>query len=129
MLGTLGFNDKYENFASPSTDSSKAIYHLGYYSTSPGSWDPLVYSTLLRHGNYDAVNNAPMWDGNIPDRILPNSLYLASKPTWFGNLTWPPINPASGIPASDAIIPAGYRFVNGENPKMPSSPARLRILP
>lgn len=44
---------------------------------------------------------------------LPDSLYRGSKPDWFGNLTWPPFDAASpGTPAYTQI-PAGYRYVNG----------------
>ncbi|HEY9816736.1 MAG TPA: hypothetical protein V6D20_13195, partial [Candidatus Obscuribacterales bacterium] len=60
---------------------------------------------------------------------LPSSFVYSAKPDWFGNLTWPPINPDS--PSFDeTIIPAGYRYTNGNenylngvaNPSRRSSP-------
>jgi hypothetical protein len=47
----------------------------------------------------------------------PASLYKTTKPAWFGDRTWPPIDPAAnpkGI--TSTVIPAGYRFVNGTQP-------------
>jgi len=52
-----------------------------------------VKATLLRHGNWDSLNNAVIWDANIPDHTIPNSLYLTGKPSWWGDLPWPPIGP------------------------------------
>lgn len=53
--------------------------------------------------------------GSIQDGTadtLPASFVYSAKPDWFGNLTWPPIDPDS--PSFDeTIIPAGYRYVNG----------------
>ena len=62
--------------------------------------------TMLRHGNYDYYNNAAVWDGGIVSHSIPNSLYLSSKPSWFGSLVWPAFGPdVSGlvqhIPAKD----------------------------
>ena len=50
-----------------------------------------VKATLLRHGNWDSLNNAVIWDANIPDHTIPNSLYLTGKPSRWGDLPWPPI--------------------------------------
>ncbi|HZL73087.1 MAG TPA: hypothetical protein VFC86_11535, partial [Planctomycetota bacterium] len=56
------------------------------------------------------------WDPAIADQKLPDSLYLASKPAFFGRLAWPPIGPdrkpmAGAIPARDRWlrIPAAER--------------------
>lgn len=46
--------------------------------------DLKVKATLLRHGNWDSLNNAVIWDANIPDHTIPNSLYLTGKPSWWG---------------------------------------------
>jgi len=65
--------------------SCKQIYRLG--CEAPGSCntnDPLVTSTLLRHGNYDALSLSTVWDPTITNQTLPNSYYLSSKPSWFG---------------------------------------------
>ncbi len=40
---------------------------------------------------------------------LPNSLYLDSKPAWFGTMQWPPYGPYSPSYNRESI-PAGYRY-------------------
>lgn len=80
-----------------------ALWSLGH----PG--DPLVGETLLRHGNYDYLRRATQWDPKIPERKLPDSLYLAGKPAFFGSLSWPPIGP-DRRPISGSI-PARERFL------------------
>lgn len=113
------------------------IYRLGYpnmgdnsYSllNSPtnaadGGKDPRVEATLLRHGNYDTFSKTTVWNSTIPDRVLPPSLYLTAKPSWFGAAQWPPFGPdlspmVSPIPAQiwfgekfgdDALTPRRLR--------------------
>jgi hypothetical protein len=89
-----------------------AIYKLGYYddggSTSGTSaLKAKVENTMLRGGNWDCKTNSVIWSSNVPSgslassyiaqQILPNSLYLSSKPAWFtaSNAAWPPIDPAA----------------------------------
>ena len=78
--------------------------------------DPEVKKTLRRHGNFDWITKRVQWDPAISDRKLPDSLYLASKPAFFGKLAWPPIGPdrkpmAGAIPARERWlrIPAAER--------------------
>lgn len=73
--------------------------------------DRNVKNTIIRHGNYDYVNNAVVWDPNIPDHAIPNSLYLTGQPAWWGNLPWPPIGP--DLTPMVGQIPAQLRFANG----------------
>jgi hypothetical protein len=86
------------------------IRTLGYstpgYSTNNGSTD--AASTLLWHGNSDSAHGAVIWDNSISDRIIPNSMYLASKPSWWNNSPWPPIGP--DISGRVNSIPAQMRF-------------------
>ncbi|MCM0080920.1 right-handed parallel beta-helix repeat-containing protein [Geomonas sp. Red32] len=73
----------------------KAVFRLGYHSDGDGRRegnDKGVGATLLRHGNWDSVHGAPLWNGT-EDRSLPASLYLAGKPAWWGDAPWPPIGP------------------------------------
>jgi hypothetical protein len=82
------------------------IYVLGYWNhwhpaDDTDKFDPLVASTLLRWGNFDAFSNGTRWDAQeLPvgetapaDHALPASLYLPGKPSWFGTTAWPPIGP------------------------------------
>jgi len=79
-----------------------------------------VKTTMIRHGNYDYLNQAIAWDGAIADRDIPSSYFRTSKPAFFGTLAWPPFDPAA--PPGDfndsslCRIPAGYRFVHGADP-------------
>jgi hypothetical protein len=73
-------------------------------------------SFILIHGNYDTVQDTITYDSNVSDHTLLKSYYLASKPTFFGALKFPPYDPAH--PASSGVtrIPAGYRYVHGVDP-------------
>ena len=62
-------------------DTDVVIWALGIMH---GVDDPNVAATLLRHGNYDYVNQDTIWDPSITNHSLPPSLYLTSKPAWFG---------------------------------------------
>jgi hypothetical protein len=107
------------NFSYP---SEKDIYTLGYpdgTGSCGGNCDTSVKTTLLRHYNWDSVTNGtkicsdsgePGCQGGSSDTVLPSSLYLSSKPSWYGSCTWPPINP-SGPTVSD--IPAKVRYEGG----------------
>jgi hypothetical protein len=78
--------------------------------------DEDVAATVVRKGNYY------IWTSNIPtgeslgSDTIPNSYAWAAKPDWFGTLGWPAYSPSSPV-ASDAAgkvaIPAGYRYING----------------
>jgi hypothetical protein len=94
-----------------------AVWKLGY---APDHWeqtaDPKVLSTFLRDGNFDYVTNAVGW--NNGPKPLPNSLYLTSKPPFFGALTWPWVTP-EGTQKS-FTLPAKSRFVSGNPYGVPS---------
>lgn len=71
-----------------------------------------VFATTLLHGNFDYFNNETIWDPTISNQTLLDSYYLTEKPSFFGDLPWPPIGPdvnpmVNNIPAKerfDAII-------------------------
>lgn len=102
----------------------RAIYRLGYNDDDSAAVvsDNQPKATILRHGNYDYFNNAIIWDPTIADRTLADSLYLTGRPSWFGDMAWPPVDPtnpplyegSSTITGSSLypIIPAMYRFLS-----------------
>jgi hypothetical protein len=90
------------------------IWRFGYTCPSGGENDPAAEITLIRHGNYDYVTETTQWDSNISDRNLPNSLYLSSKPSFFGSLPWPPFGPDLSPITND--LPAQLRFEGREIP-------------
>lgn len=101
-----GTDTAYELAGIPYDPSSEYVY-----STGSGSYST-ERSTMLRHGNWDGYNDAQVWcdtsgepgcQGGSNDHTLPSSLYLASKPSWFADIAWPPVNPAT---PSVADIPA-----------------------
>lgn len=117
----------------PDYTQAVTIYRLGYpnpgnywYSkTNPpsdgdaGGRDFRVKETLYRWGNFDYQNNATRWEASevpsdvaIPaDHYLPASLYLSSKPAWWGNTPWPAIGPdVAGLVNK---IPAQVRYEAG----------------
>ena len=118
------------------------LYRLGYpyigNNSSSGTANPPTSGNLgamdmsvkpggahqaLLHGNWEYTTKSVVYNSSVPDTTIPNSYYLASKPAWFGNLKWPPYDPANGgsmTPMSLTNLPAGYRFVYGVNP--PSGP-------
>ena len=104
-------------------DIQPCIYQIGYpnstnniYSTTNppsnannGGFDTKVRTTTLFHGNYDYDTLTTEWDPAIEDHSLPASLYLNSKPVWFGALPWPPIGP--DLTPMTGTIPAKQRFL------------------
>jgi PKD repeat protein len=114
--GTGLYSQIYE--ASGSSVQPPQIYRLGYPDmgsrsfngsganpSNSNAYDTNVKDTLIRHGNFDTVNNAVVWDPAKSNHVLPASLYLTSTPAWFGALGLPAIGPdvtgyAQDIPAS-----------------------------
>jgi hypothetical protein len=100
----------------------KVIWKLGY---DPERWgmyaDSQTLSTTIRHGNFDYVNNSIKWDSTISDHALPSSLYLTSKPAFFGCRTWPWVQPEGttkvySLPAKDrfdGLDPCGNQIEPG----------------
>lgn len=108
--------------------SDRAIYKFGYDTGGDSSAvgnDEAVKITTYRHGNWDAVTKSTVWDQNSPDHTLPNSLYLTSKPSWWGTLTWPAIG--SDLTPMEGQIPAKLRY-SGGNISMILAPSNLRII-
>lgn len=107
----------------------KAIFNLGY-ACAGGMGDPEILShqpsaigcvsetadkcPAIRHGNYDYLNNAVVWDSNISNHTLPNSFYLPGKPAFFNDgsgYAWPWVDP-TGAPQL-YTLPAKARYDAG----------------
>lgn len=112
VLGTAGRSTRYEALPGQAySNTDVVIWALGIMH---GVDDANVAATLLRHGNYDYVNNDVVWDPAIAERTLPPSLYLTSRPAWFGSVPFPPIGPdVTGLAEK---IPAQLRYENMPNP-------------
>jgi hypothetical protein len=109
--------------ASRAYDNPPYCFTYGYTAESGGSAIALQNptNTLIEHANYDAATGKIAWDPNILSHKLPASLFLAAKPSWFGDRPWPPIDPANPAAAVATNLPAGYRFVFGADPPSASS--------
>jgi hypothetical protein len=109
VLGTPGQNPAplsgytYEDFY-PWNDAPVPMWKLGY-SDNWGPADTKVTSTVVRDGNFDYVTNQVRWDN--PAQAIPASLYLTSKPPFFGNNPWPWVEPLTGALYT---LPARVRF-------------------
>src|SRR5262249_22825874 len=108
VMGTQGRTSgwQYEDSGMPWA-SSPSIWRLGY---DPIHWDqepdPKVRSTVLREGNYDYVTDQVHWDTG--PQTLPDSLYLTSKPAFFGSNPWPWVDPIG--PTKLYTLPAKARY-------------------
>lgn len=121
----LGDTAQHTNYACDAAHdlgtSDDHVYDLGY-NDECGTADPVhdvdTEQTLMRWGNWDAVNEAILYctaastpiaactanergDGAATFPALaspitsdwPASFYLSAKPAWFGSVIWPPIGP------------------------------------
>lgn len=124
VLGQPGYHNQYQAYANSFTGGvgggkeNNSIYSLGWGGTGATcnfpSCDPLVFSTLVRWGNYDVVTAGTRWDSqeaapaasaylnanftpsyfNSLPHSLPASLYRTSRPSWWpSDKPWPAIGP------------------------------------
>lgn len=100
----------------------RVIYRIGYpnmgndsVSTgTPGGWMERALTSLYRHGNYDYFSESTIWNATNADHTLPASLYLTSKPSWWGTNAWPAIGP--DVTPMVSAIPAQVRYLTGYAP-------------
>lgn len=87
------------------------IWKLGY---DPERWnmypDAKTLQTVIRDGNYDFLTNSQRWHSTPAGFTIPSSLYLTSKPAFFGSNAWPWVNPSNG---QIGTLPAKARFDAG----------------
>jgi chitodextrinase len=143
VLGSPRWNPtSYQMSGSPDYYAQPTIYRLGYPNShnndltdgvgcgAPAGLDSNVQSTILRHKNYDYFNKTVKLcsaesegcqsaTGVTANDTLPSSMYLASKPAWFGSLSWPAIDP-SGPTVND--IPAKVFYSTGVWPDESGTP-------
>jgi hypothetical protein len=118
VLGTFNMDpDPYSGFVYETThpwdNDPIGLWKLGY---NPENWnapaEARVVNTVHRHGNWDYATNSNVWVPGF-DTTLPNSLYLTSRPSFFGNLPWPWVDPTG--PTKLFTLPARARY-DGGNP-------------
>jgi hypothetical protein len=106
----LGIQGKMGGYVYDSTGpqgmNNPAIWLLGWDGFNPQPYDAKVASTAFREGNWDWVQSKQTWS-TISATTLPDSLYLATKPAFFGSNPWPWVDPTTG---STTTLPAKARF-------------------
>jgi hypothetical protein len=112
----------YENTNNSVTDNRYVAWNIGSLQ-KPNGWDwvPNTYTTTLRDGNFDWISGKSPWLGIggagtaniVTPQAIPNSLYLSSKPAFFGSNPWPWVDPTTG---NTSILPAKYCFNQGQMP-------------
>lgn len=119
-FGLAGWHDRFSTgYGGTGYDTNdcdnleKFIWKQGYFNNfgcTTNSGDSNIISSPLYSVNWDTVNNGIV-AGGFTTNDLVNSYYLASKPTFFGVLPWPPFQPDSSVTNLNAYtnIPAGYR--------------------
>jgi len=110
VVGNVLWKQGVTGVAETQCDETPALYRLGSYLEAGDmcSNDPRVGKTLFRHGNFDFIRNQVEWDPNVSDHDLPPSLYLSSKPAFFGSRPWPMADPTRNPPLG--TLPAKERF-------------------
>lgn len=95
VLGTPGRMEgwTYDSVGGRNVIPPPGIWMLGWFDISPQGYDPNVAATAIREGNFDYLTNAIHWTSNDGPHQLPPSLYLTSKPDFFGDAAWPWVTP------------------------------------
>jgi len=97
---------------------------------TPGiTTDTQVAATAIRDGNFDYATNSVKWDRTA--RTIPQSLYLTSKPSFFGSCAWPWVDPTGTTKLY--TLPARARFdgtsaCSGSAGTPPAAPTGLRVI-
>ncbi len=113
VLGEAGWTNGYEQLGTRYW-SENLIYATG---TGAPAGDPRCFSTAFRHMNYDFAGRTtrrcgqsgePPCQGSGGGTTLPASLYLPDRPSWFGDVAFPPIDPGSPMTAD---LPARRRYL------------------
>ena len=125
--------DYQNNFAAVGNVLGTDGYSTTYSGSTAAIWnyDATSLSTLTRVGNYNYANRAIPSGESLGGNTIRASYRYASKPSWFGSLPWPPVDPANPNAAVRTNIPAGYRYQNNTNPAAGTAslpaPSNLRV--
>ena len=110
----------YEELEGFPKDGEVTMWSIGAQQAGGWTWVPTTYQTQLREGNWDWFTRSQRWHGiggavgSGKPQVIPDSLYLAAKPAFFGSNPWPWVNPSNG---SVSTLPAKACF---EQRRMPT---------
>jgi len=107
-----GYGTAYQlDHADHANGNASVVYRLGANGIG-GTHEPYdagqAAGAIFRHGNWDSVSNAVVWDAAHPNHTLPASLYLSAKPAFFGELAWPWVDPTAATRVR--VLPAKERY-------------------
>jgi hypothetical protein len=149
VIGNVFGSTAYTTYETNLQDSFNSVYGLGFQGSHGGTSlgnDPNVKRTLMRWGNWDNVTNStrflasevPSTIANFANavpssQVLPPSMYLTTKPSWFGSTPFPAIGPdvtggnTSGSGGHAYKIPARNCFESAAvDPSYSNSNPRVR---
>jgi hypothetical protein len=115
------FNNTYETIGGGWTDSAWVVCYQAADNVPDGG---KCLSTLLRDGNFDYVTGKVHWHGiggtganngltPPPNSTLPTSMYLTSKPAFFGSTPWPWVDGSNATNPLPGQLPARARYDAG----------------
>lgn len=85
---------RWANWDAVSYNASGAAHHGTHYCTGTGSGTAGTDAFNTNCLASETASADPAFPGLAnPSTTLPPSLYLSSKPAWFGSVAWPPIGP------------------------------------
>lgn len=95
---------------------NNSIWKVGY---DPERWpcnpDAQTTALLIRDGNWDHLTSSQRFHNTSGGFAIPNSMYLSSRPAFFGANQWPWVDPTTGVTYT---LPAKSRYDGGT----PNSP-------
>lgn len=99
--------------APPWPDTPVTVWRIGYWNQDLKTQDLEVGATMIRDGNYDYVTSLVHWHQSPGfTGTLPNSLYLSAKPAFFGDYSWPWVDPLGSTKIH--TLPAKARYDAGK---------------
>jgi lysophospholipase L1-like esterase len=94
--------------------AAPAVWRIGWGTDGDGGAHDsgVALGLLYRHGNWDSVTGSVIWNETNPKHDLPDSLYLRSKPSFFGAaVDWPWVDPTAATAGTRVkTLPAKARF-------------------
>ena len=118
VFGMLNDKGVY-NFDLPKSGKDVCVYRFGYDQFKTNN-NPVVQPSTFLHGNYDFITDTTNWDTSTQSYVIPQSLYLKEKPSFFGNLPFPCIG--SDLINKCTDNPAKIRYNNILNKSKTLSP-------